>query len=317
MSSFTSRPYAGAADLDLLIAFAREATTARWPGLAYLHPGDVAWQLFAVTEAEGRRNIRLWFDAGGLAAFALFEPPLHAQFDVRAGVDLHAPVTAQLLSWAQERRREVARAGGEETPRAYAMLGNETLSTVALDSDHERIAFLRANGFERTERHSVRYSRDLAAPIAKRELPPGMRLRHATGADLAERSALHRDAWSTWGPSSFTEEEYRLLRALPVYDDELDVVAEAPGGALVSYCICWADEATGVSAFEPVGTRPGHTGQGLARAVILEGLRRLRDRGMHTALVSTASVNEAAMRLYPSCGFDVVEREHFYVKQVL
>ena len=37
---------------------------------------------------------------------------------------------------------------------------------------------------------------------------------------------------------------------------------------------------------------------------------------MHTATTATASVNEPAQALYRSCGFQVVDLEHFYSKQV-
>lgn len=144
----------------------------------------------------------------------------------------------------------------------------------------------------------------------------GYRVRHATEADLEERAELHRDAWSAWGESAFSVNRYRRLRAAPVYREELDIVVEAPDGPLVSYCICWVDEATGVGVFEPVGTRPEYTGRGLGRAAIHEGLRRLRDLGMHTALIGTASVNEPALALYPSCGFEFVEKEVYWVRAV-
>ena len=38
--------------------------------------------------------------------------------------------------------------------------------------------------------------------------------------------------------------------------------------------------------------------------------------GMHTALIGTASVNTRALRLYPFAGFEEVDREHYYVKQL-
>ena len=107
-----------------------------------------------------------------------------------------------------------------------------------------------------------------------------------------------------------------MLRAHPLYDEQLDIVVEAPDGQLVSYCICWVDAANGVGVFEPVGTRPAYAGRGLARAAIFEGMRRLRDRGMHAARVSTASINERALRLYPACGFEVVDIRRYYVKAV-
>ena len=141
-------------------------------------------------------------------------------------------------------------------PIAYAMLGDGTLATQVADSDVERIATLRAFGYGRTERGNTRYQRDLSLPIPPQNIPPGMRLRHVTDADLEERIDLHRDAWSVWGPSSANVPAYRLLRASPVYDETLDIVLEDADGRFVSYCICWADAATGVGTFEPVGVRP-------------------------------------------------------------
>ena len=58
------------------------------------------------------------------------------------------------------------------------------------------------------------------------ELDAGLRLRHATDADLEARVDVHRDAWSVWGRSKTTVETYRRLRSAPLYDPELDVVLE-------------------------------------------------------------------------------------------
>jgi ribosomal protein S18 acetylase RimI-like enzyme len=82
----------------------------------------------------------------------------------------------------------------------------------------------------------------------------------------------------------------------------------------VSYCVCWLDIANQIGYFEPVGTRPAATGRGFGRAVIREGFRRLRERGMVMATVTTAFVNKPALALYASAGFDRVEGEHTFVK---
>jgi ribosomal protein S18 acetylase RimI-like enzyme len=103
---------------------------------------------------------------------------------------------------------------------------------------------------------------------------------------------------------------------MPVYDPELDVVLEDGSGRFLSYCIGWLDRANGFGHFEPVGCRPNFTGRGYARAVTIEGMRRMQARGMHTALVATASVNERARVLYPSCGFVEVDCAHHNTKNI-
>jgi ribosomal protein S18 acetylase RimI-like enzyme len=236
-------------------------------------------------------------------------------FDIRPGLALDDRLADEILRWAEERRLNLASVGREAIPKAYAMLGENTISTKALDSDQRRVALLEHHGFTRTDRYHVLYSRSLVeAPIDPPELAAGLRLRHATDDDLDARVEVHRDAWSVWGQSKVTVETYRRLRSAPLYDPELDVVLEDGAGKFLSYCIGWADTANGIGHFEPVGCRPDATGRGYARAVTIEGLRRMRARGLHTALVGTESVNPRAQRLYKSCGFVEVDRAHYYVK---
>jgi ribosomal protein S18 acetylase RimI-like enzyme len=118
-----------------------------------------------------------------------------------------------------------------------------------------------------------------------------------------------------WGESTFSADTYRRLRASPLYEHELDIVLECEG-ELVSYCTCWVDAANRIGYFEPVGTRPSHTGRGFGSAVIVEGLRRMREWGMTVASVGTASVNDAAASLYLNAGFHLAGLEHFWVKRV-
>ena len=314
MTSFTSRAYAGSADLNRLIDFAQKATGARWPRSTYMKAGDVVWTLYG--SKPGDTNIRLWFDSSRLAAYALFEPPLTVDFDIRPGASPDDSLADEILRWAEERRRNLGRLGTETIPKAYAMLGENTLSTKALDSDPGRVSLLNRNGYSRTDRFHVLYSRSLVeAPIAQPDLDAGLRLRHTTDADLDARVDVHRDAWSVWGKSKVTVESYRRLRSAPIYDPELDVVLENAAGKFLSYCIGWRDAANGIGHFEPVGCRPDFAGRGYARAVTIEGLRRMQARGLHTALVGTESINRRARVLYPSCGFVEVDRAHYYVKQ--
>jgi ribosomal protein S18 acetylase RimI-like enzyme len=321
MNPFSSRAYAGAADLALLIDFAQMTTAVRWPGSTYQKVGDVVWMLYATSFDP---NIRLWFDADGLAAYAWFDPTPGADFgfDIRPDLSQYDSLADEILGWAEERRQNLASIGRESIPKAYVMLIGDTLaatnlSSTALDSDGRRISLLKRHGYRRVDGFTVLYSRSLAeAPISVPELPAGLRLRNATDADLKARVDVHRDAWSVWGQSKITVENYRQLRSAPLYTPELDVVLEDADGRFLSYCIGWVDTANATGHFEPVGCRPDSIGRGFARAVTIEAMRRMQGRGLRTALVSTASVNKRARVLYPSCGFVEVDRAHYYVKKL-
>ena len=312
MTTYVSRGYRPA-DLSHFIELARHEIAHRGERPYYFHPGDEAWNMSGYGESE---TVRVWFNDDAFAGWAALELPIRVAMNLRGGFEAQPALAAEMLSWAEERAREAwAEAPEGPLPRAYSMLRANTLSIDVRDSDAARIAFLEDRGYVRIERGAYRFAQSLEA-IPGPDLPPGFRLRYPLDADLEERVDLHRDAWSVWGESKFSLESYRKVRAAPGYDPELDVVLEAPDGRLVSYCICWADGSSGVGLFEPVGTRPAYVGQGLGKQTILEGLRRLKAKGIHTATVSTASVNDGAAALYRSAGFELVEMEHMYTKDL-
>ena len=123
---------------------------------------------------------------------------------------------------------------------------------------------------------------------------------------------MHRAAWTG---SQFDVSRYEETRARPEYREELDIVLEEEG-VFGSYCICWADQHSGVGHFEPVGTRADWRGKGAGRSVILEGLRRLKEAGMRWARVSTAGFNAPAQALYESCGFEQAGVERTFMKEL-
>jgi ribosomal protein S18 acetylase RimI-like enzyme len=102
----------------------------------------------------------------------------------------------------------------------------------------------------------------------------------------------------------------------PVYDNNLDIVAVAPDGQIGALCIIWLDSVNRVGLFEPVGTHPDFQRQGLGRAVVMEGMRRMKDRGMDQAIVSTNEDNTTAINFYESLGFRIASRLGTYEKDV-
>jgi len=111
-------------------------------------------------------------------------------------------------------------------------------------------------------------------------------------------------------------EAYRQLMGAPGYDLNLDIVTVAPDGRFASFALGWMDSLNNVGEFEPVGTRPEFQGKGLGKAVLLEGLRRMKARGVTEAIVYVEAENPAAQRLYASVGFRPVNRIYTYVKDV-
>ena len=91
-------------------------------------------------------------------------------------------------------------------------------------------------------------------------------------------------------------------------------LAVAPDGSFASYCLVWFDAANRQGLFEPVGTHPDHQRRGLGKAVLAEGLRRLKALGALSAFVNSHLSNVASNMLYESVGFRLVDENHRWKK---
>jgi predicted N-acetyltransferase YhbS len=88
------------------------------------------------------------------------------------------------------------------------------------------------------------------------------------------RSFGHEDP-RDW-PSSYA---YRELMKAPDYTPELDLIVAAPDGTYAACCIVWYDAVNRVAHLEPLGTHPAYRKRGLARALLMDALRRAKDVG--------------------------------------
>jgi ribosomal protein S18 acetylase RimI-like enzyme len=151
--------------------------------------------------------------------------------------------------------------------------------------------------------------RSLRDPIPEAPLPAGYQVRPVseTG-ELTRRAAAQREVWHPWTVGNVTDEDYTRFMRLPGYDRDLDLVAAAPDGAIAAYVNGWVDPVNRIGDFGPVGALPAFRRLGLTRAVLLEGLRRMRSRGMDRVCVSTTVTNTPARGLYESIGFRIVNR---------
>jgi predicted N-acetyltransferase YhbS len=107
---------------------------------------------------------------------------------------------------------------------------------------------------------------------------------------------------AAFGRTIHSGAEYRtFVSRSPSFRHDLNLVAEAPDGSFAAHVGVTYDEANRHGIFEPVCTHPDHRRNGLAQALMFEGLRRLRAAGAATAQVETGDMGPAA--LYVTCGF--------------
>ncbi len=281
-----------------MMEFVSSATSVAPPG-AYWHPGDVVWGMYQNMVFDPHREVRLWEDGDELLGFAWLEEPDGVVMQVHPRLRGSGSLEGEMLDWAIRQTRAV-----------YGEQAGDELWTRVPEDEPRPAALLADLGFERDPDHANKMLRALDGPPPDPTPPDGWTVREVGGEkEWGERVETHREVWR---PSRVTLRAYRRLRRAPGYDPRLDLVAVAPDGTFGSYCLCWFDPGSRTGLFEPVGTRPAHRGKGLGKALMLEGLRRLRRMGARSASVTALHDNQGARSLYEAAGFRPVNTERLY-----
>ena len=186
--------------------------------------------------------------------------------------------------------------------------GSQKLTVWANHNDHGLKEILAQNAYQNSGAEEHNYLHSLDRPIPENPPAEGYKVRA-----LGDRQDLPGRSWASWRafhPNDPAEEYqgwewYLNIQRCPLYRRDLDIVAESPEGKIVSFCTVWFDDVTRSGFFEPVGTIPEHQRKGLARAVIYEGLRRLKWLGVTRAHVGSGTPRADAV--YTSLRFGDVE----------
>ncbi|MCW4051109.1 MAG: GNAT family N-acetyltransferase [Candidatus Bathyarchaeota archaeon] len=171
----------------------------------------------------------------------------------------------------------------------------------APEDDSTRKRLLMEKGFEKKDYAENQYTWLIPDEPSEPTIPEGFKLRPL--GDVEELPARSWLSWRAFQPDSPDEdyegwEWYFGIQRCPLYRRDLEIVAEAPNGYLAAFCTVWYDDVTRTGYFEPVGADPEYRRKGLGKAVIMEGLRRLKKVGATRAMVGGYS--EAAKALYSS-----------------
>lgn len=290
--SLTSHVYQGSTDLEAMTALLDELRRA---GQA-VYP--VATDLYEeLADGEVQATARLWRRGPTLAGFAYINR-WQNMVDAFTACEFTPAVQAEMMDWLVGAARRRGQAGGEA----------QTLDASALESDGWRLDLLERFGFERQAESSLLMARSLAEPVPEPVVPPGFSIRPMGGAaELEAYVALHRAAFGT---ENMSVEYRRAIMQAPGYLPELDLVAAAPNGDLAAFCVCqiFAGDRPRAGGqkegwTDPLGTHPAYCRLGLARALMLHGMRLLRERGVDTVVLGTSSTNLAMQRTAAALGF--------------
>jgi GNAT superfamily N-acetyltransferase len=181
------------------------------------------------------------------------------------------------------------------------------------DYDVALIEAVQACGYERHEKHTLW---DAVYPvdgkIPKPELPDGYRLHSMAdgGSDLDQRRKAFGLAFNHPDPKDWPSRiSYQGLQQAPDYRADLDIYVKAPDGAYAAFCIAWWDASNQIACLEPVGTIPEYRRKGLARAAVLEAIRRVASLGAARIFVGSDQA------FYLSIGFELAFSAHHWVKR--
>ncbi|MHB8132690.1 MAG: GNAT family N-acetyltransferase [Anaerolineaceae bacterium] len=184
--------------------------------------------------------------------------------------------------------------------------------------DSKRIAFLEQQGFKYCgEFAEVNMLRSLGEPIPESIVPDSYQVREFSGTDeITNRASIRREVWHPWTVGKVSDDDYAHFMQLPGYYRDLDIVSVAPNGVIAAYVNGWIDPVNKIGDFGPVGALEAYRRQGLTRAALMEGLRRMKGYGMNRVCISTGVSNVPARQLYESIGFKIVNQFHDYTKNL-
>ncbi len=278
------------------------------PGEAYLSPGF----------AEGA-NVFCAFAEGELQAYAALYPQLltegPADLSHRLWIEIKAhpaladlaPVKDALLACLEGRAREIV--------AGYPGRGAQMLFEYRVNEE-AAIQYALAHGFRCTE-SVFSMARNLAEPLPVLPSPPGVRLCRWKMESEAEQQAYvsTRSLCFPEGPISLAEWQY--FRQSPMWASGTSIAAFA-GSQLVGNVLVYWDEqenrqSNTLSGYtEYIFVHPEWRKRGIASAMIVEGLRFLKEQGLQAARLAVRALNANALGVYTRLGFQITQESRFY-----
>jgi predicted N-acetyltransferase YhbS len=228
----------------------------------------------------------VWEDDGRIVGAVHPESlPEEAFFEVHPD---YTHLKAEMLSFAEE-------SGGGKGPD-----GRMCVLAFVNDFDSEFEAMVKSRGYEKFPPPSRPMTQlPIPHPFSPFTVPEGFRLQSL--ADDNNLAQVTRVFWRGFNhgdePPDESLTDRRKMQSAPHYRKDLNIVAVAPDGNYVSYAGLWFEDVNKFAYVEPVCTDPDYRRRGLAKAAILEGIRRCGEMGATVAYVGST------LPIYQNIGF--------------
>ncbi len=179
----------------------------------------------------------------------------------------------------------------EENYFAVAEDGRRYVYLPIFEDDKQRQEIAQSRGYKKQPGWGHHYRRNLDSSIPDAPIPAGYTIR-----TLGDAQEFPSRSWASWRAFHNDEPDenydgdyswYANLQSAPLYRRDLDIVAVASDGNIASFCTIYYDDYTRSAVTVMVGTAVEHWQRGLGKAVMTEGLRRLKEMGC-TRVFSTA-----------------------------
>jgi GNAT superfamily N-acetyltransferase len=230
-----------------------------------------------------RDNARLWRDEGGrMAGISVSEygkNSIHMQVHPECQGIERVMISWIIDVWAKNKAQ---------------------LEMYVFTSDQPRKEILAEFGFEDDSEAGWMREYDLGKALDDVPLAPGFRIERLSENGNYE-SLLNAVNAAFNRPRKLTMQwlETKLFMA-PSLSEEWQFSAVAPDGEHASFCFAWIDRENRIAEIDPIGTDPKYQKKGLAKAVVVECLRRLRDEGIRLAYIASGPEHLPSNKLYES-----------------
>ena len=253
------------------------------------------WWWFANPDLEKislAENVFIWETPDGQIA-AVLNPEGHGQVFLQRHPDFISPdLDAAMIALAEDRLT-----APNQDDRRQLQIFVDSQDTALHQTLTQR-------GFQRVDRpgeQEYQHRRLLDLP-----LPPPIKLPDYTirplgaGLEFLERCyasglGFHDDDIQAARDNRDHPDWYRHIQSAPLYRRDLDLVVIASDGSVASFCTIWFDDVSRTAYFEPVATVPAHRQRGLGKAMMIEGLHRLKQMGCKVAFVGGYSPGANAL----------------------